>query len=239
MYRWQGLDEVPAGWGESVVTIGVFDGVHLGHQRIVARAAELGRERGPAGGGDHLRPASGRGDQAGQPPAVPLLGPAARRAARGPRRGRGVRGPVHARVLPDRPRRVRAHRAGRAAARRGGGRGRGLPLRPQGDGRRGAADQARREVRVHRRRAAAARARRRDGLLDGHQDAARRGRRGEAAKAARPPAPRRGRGRPRSPARPPARLPDRERRVAAAHRDPGRRHLRGLARHPGRGRARR
>jgi riboflavin kinase / FMN adenylyltransferase len=46
VYRWQGLDEVPAGWGESVVTIGVFDGVHLGHQRIVARAAEVGRERG-------------------------------------------------------------------------------------------------------------------------------------------------------------------------------------------------
>jgi riboflavin kinase / FMN adenylyltransferase len=46
VYRWQGLDEVPAGWGESVVTIGEFDGVHLGHQRIVAHAAELGRERG-------------------------------------------------------------------------------------------------------------------------------------------------------------------------------------------------
>ena len=46
MYRWQGLDEVPAGWGESVVTIGVFDGVHRGHQSIVARAAQLGRERG-------------------------------------------------------------------------------------------------------------------------------------------------------------------------------------------------
>ena len=45
MYRWQGLDEVPPGWGESVVTIGVFDGVHRGHQFIVARAAELGRER--------------------------------------------------------------------------------------------------------------------------------------------------------------------------------------------------
>ena len=27
MYRWQGLDEVPAGWGDSVVTIGEFDGV--------------------------------------------------------------------------------------------------------------------------------------------------------------------------------------------------------------------
>ena len=46
MYRWQGLDEVPAGWGESVVTIGKFDGVHRGHQRVVDRAALLGRELG-------------------------------------------------------------------------------------------------------------------------------------------------------------------------------------------------
>ena len=46
MYRWYGLDEVPADWGKSVVTIGEFDGVHLGHQRIVARAAAAGAERG-------------------------------------------------------------------------------------------------------------------------------------------------------------------------------------------------
>jgi riboflavin kinase / FMN adenylyltransferase len=46
VYRWYGLDEVPAGWGDSVVTIGVFDGVHRGHQRIVERAAQVGKQRG-------------------------------------------------------------------------------------------------------------------------------------------------------------------------------------------------
>jgi riboflavin kinase/FMN adenylyltransferase len=44
--RWHGLDDVPADWGRSVVTIGVFDGVHRGHQTIVGRAAELARETG-------------------------------------------------------------------------------------------------------------------------------------------------------------------------------------------------
>ncbi|MEW2352686.1 bifunctional riboflavin kinase/FAD synthetase [Spirillospora sp. NPDC029432] len=46
MRRWHGLEEVPADWGRSVVTIGVFDGVHRGHQRIVRAAADLARERG-------------------------------------------------------------------------------------------------------------------------------------------------------------------------------------------------
>ncbi len=45
MYRWHGLDDVPADWGGCVATIGVFDGVHRGHQRIVHRAGEIAQSR--------------------------------------------------------------------------------------------------------------------------------------------------------------------------------------------------
>ncbi len=45
MQRWRGYHAVPGGWGRSAVTIGVFDGVHRGHQQtighVVKRAADL------------------------------------------------------------------------------------------------------------------------------------------------------------------------------------------------------
>jgi riboflavin kinase/FMN adenylyltransferase len=44
--RWRGLESVPTGWGRSVVTVGVFDGVHRGHQQLIGRAVERARERG-------------------------------------------------------------------------------------------------------------------------------------------------------------------------------------------------
>jgi riboflavin kinase/FMN adenylyltransferase len=46
--RWRGVESAPPGWGRCVVTIGVFDGVHRGHQQIIGRAVERARELGVA-----------------------------------------------------------------------------------------------------------------------------------------------------------------------------------------------
>ncbi|XVV02122.1 bifunctional riboflavin kinase/FAD synthetase [Actinosynnema sp. CA-248983] len=45
MQRWRGLEHLPGGWGRCVVTIGVFDGVHRGHQALIGRAVEIARDK--------------------------------------------------------------------------------------------------------------------------------------------------------------------------------------------------
>jgi riboflavin kinase/FMN adenylyltransferase len=42
--RWRGIDGTPPGWGRCVATIGVFDGMHRGHQALVARARQRAAE---------------------------------------------------------------------------------------------------------------------------------------------------------------------------------------------------
>ena len=48
MQIWRSLDEVPADLGRTVVVIGNFDGVHLGHQHVLARAREVADRDGAA-----------------------------------------------------------------------------------------------------------------------------------------------------------------------------------------------
>jgi riboflavin kinase/FMN adenylyltransferase len=43
---WRSLEEIPDDLGRTVVTVGNFDGVHLGHQHVIRRAGEVADELG-------------------------------------------------------------------------------------------------------------------------------------------------------------------------------------------------
>ena len=46
MAVWRSFEEVPDDLGRTVVTVGNFDGMHLGHQHVVRRAREVASEVG-------------------------------------------------------------------------------------------------------------------------------------------------------------------------------------------------
>jgi riboflavin kinase / FMN adenylyltransferase len=45
MLRWRGVDNVPADWGRCVMSIGQYDGVHLGHQKLIGETVRQAAEQ--------------------------------------------------------------------------------------------------------------------------------------------------------------------------------------------------
>ena len=43
MLRWRGLDATPGDLGRTVVTVGMYDGVHRGHQELIGTAVARAR----------------------------------------------------------------------------------------------------------------------------------------------------------------------------------------------------
>jgi riboflavin kinase/FMN adenylyltransferase len=76
--RWRGLEDIPEGWGRSVVTIGSYDGVHRGHQLIIGRTVARARELGVPAVVVTFDPHPSEVVRPGSHP--PLLAPHARRA---------------------------------------------------------------------------------------------------------------------------------------------------------------
>lgn len=46
MEIWEKLDDLPLSWRHGVMALGMFDGLHLGHQRVIRRAAALAAQEG-------------------------------------------------------------------------------------------------------------------------------------------------------------------------------------------------
>jgi len=76
--RWRGLEDIPEGWGRSVVTIGSYDGVHRGHQLIIGRTVARARELGVPAVAVTFDPHPSEVVRPGSHP--PLLAPHSRRA---------------------------------------------------------------------------------------------------------------------------------------------------------------